>query len=247
MEHLNLILIFTGLLAGFVDAIAGGGGIITLPVWSLIYGAGALAVGTNKIVGTLASLVAFLVYLKNHQFHLKKGLLFVVAITLGSFIGAKICPKINPNIFYYLMLFMCPIIGILVYKKDQIFNKKNFANKNSHFFIAGFFCGIYDGFFGPGGGTFMFLSLLFLTNLSLLESLTLSKFANFVSALTALVTYEAQGLVDWKNGLIMGVTICIGAYFGARLTSKKAQTIIRPVLFVILTLIFIRLLSIIVK
>jgi len=83
------VLFITGLAAGIIDAIAGGGGLITLPVWSLYLGPGAHAIGTNKIVGTLASLTALIVYLKHGKISWKKGGVFLASIAIGSFIGSE--------------------------------------------------------------------------------------------------------------------------------------------------------------
>jgi uncharacterized membrane protein YfcA len=242
---MEFILVFTGLVAGVIDAIAGGGGLITLPVWSLYLGAGAHAIGTNKIVGTLASLVALLVYLKHGKVSWKKGLVFLISIAVGSFLGSETSPHVSPHFFIYLMLFICPVILWLVWKKDRLFGLRQ-ASKKTHFsnyVVSGLLCGFYDGFFGPGGGTFMLLSLLFLTDLSLIQSLALSKLANTISAGTALITYSLNGYVHLKEGLYMGLGISLGAYIGATLASKKAQNIVRPVLMFITVILFFRLLK----
>jgi len=89
----------------------------------------------------------------------------------------------------------------------------------------------------------MLISLLFLTDLSLIQSLALSKLANTISASTALITYSINGYVHFREGLYMGLGITIGAFIGATLASKKAQNIVRPVLIFITTVLFIRLLK----
>jgi hypothetical protein len=239
------VLFFTGLAAGIIDAIAGGGGLITLPVWSLYLGPGAHAIGTNKIVGTLASLTALIVYLKHGKISWKKGGVFLASIAIGSFIGSETSPLVSPHFFIYLMLFICPVILWLVWKKDRLFGLRQ-VHKKTHFgnyILSGLMCGFYDGFFGPGGGTFMLISLLFLTDLSLIQSLALSKLANTISASTALITYSLNGYVHFIEGLYMGLGITIGAFIGATLASKKAQNIVRPVLIFITTVLFIRLLK----
>ncbi|MFZ4714453.1 MAG: sulfite exporter TauE/SafE family protein [Bacteriovoracaceae bacterium] len=242
---MEIILFITGLVAGVIDAIAGGGGLITLPVWSLYLGPGAHAIGTNKIVGTLASLTALLVYLKQGKLPWKRGVSFLCSIAVGSFIGSETSPLIPTKFFIYLMLFICPVILFLVWEKEKLFNRKKVQTEHSmkNFIIGGLLCGFYDGFFGPGGGTFMLLTLLFLTDLSLMESLALSKLANTISAGTALVTYSVNGYVHAREGLIMGAGITLGAFIGATLASKKAQNIVRPALMFITVLLFFKLLK----
>ncbi len=241
---MELILFFTGLVAGVIDAIAGGGGLITLPVLSLYLGPGAYAIGANKIVGTMASFAALMVYLRHGKLPWKKGIAFLISISIGSFFGSSVNPYVPAKYFIYLMLFICPVILILVWKKERLFKvKTDHVHSVKNFILSGLLCGFYDGFFGPGGGTFMLISLLFLTDLTVIESLALSKLANTISAGTAFVTYYVNGYVNVQVGLIMGVGISIGALIGASLAGKKAQTVVRPVLMFITTLLFFRLLK----
>lgn len=229
--------------AGIIDAIAGGGGLITLPVWSFYLGPGPVAVGTNKIVATMASSSALLVYARKTTIPWKKGVIFLLSIALGSFAGSLVGPHFPKEYFYYLMLAICPMILLLILKKDSLLDDRQLRNPSLlNFVFGGVLCGFYDGFFGPGGGTFMLLALLFLTNLSLLESLAVSKLANTISAIVALVSYYQQGYTRVTEGLFMGTGIAIGAFFGAHLASKKAINIVRPVLLIIIFVIFLRIL-----
>lgn len=237
-------LALTGLAAGIIDAIAGGGGLITLPVWAFYLGPGAIAVGTNKIVGTLASLTALLVYARKTTIPWKKAAIYLASIAFGSFLGSRAGPLLPKQYFYYLMIFICPLILALIWKRDALLDERKPRTHGLFgFVLGGILCGFYDGFFGPGGGTFMFLALLFLTNLTLFESLAVSKLANTISASVALVSYYQQGYVRVPEGICMGLGISAGAFLGAHLASKRAINIVRPVLLFIITLIFIRVLK----
>lgn len=109
------------------------------------------------------------------------------------------------------------------------------------FMLAAFGSGFYDGFFGPGGGTFMFLSLYLGTGFPILTSIAISKLANTLSAGTALITYAKNGFVHWKIGLIMAIGMAVGSYIGASMTSKNAIKIVRPALTIVVTLLIIKL------
>jgi uncharacterized membrane protein YfcA len=244
---MQIWLFITGLFAGIIDAIAGGGGLITLPVWSYFLGPGNVSVATNKIVGTIASLVALLVYLRSSKINLKSGSLFLISIIIGSYGGSLASKIMSKDIFYFMLLSACPLMIFIISKRDILIQKsiEHKTKSRRWFILAGAFCGFYDGFFGPGGGTFMLLSLVYLTPLNLLESLALSKLANTLSAGTALLSYSYQGLVHWDVGLIMGAGIGLGAFIGASFARQNAQKIVRPVLYFVISLIFIKVLGMI--
>ncbi len=238
----ELLLAFSGLIAGLIDSIAGGGGLITLPVLTSIVGPGAHAVGTNKIVGTLGALIAFLVYLRKQKFNLKKSILFVIAVGVGSALGSLVTPILPVVYFRYLLVVACPLILILIWNKNIFIQevKDHAARSKWVLMLAGLLVGFYDGFFGPGGGTFMLLGLLWGVKLPLFEALLLSKFANTVSAGTALVSYGVQGFVHAKEGLIMALGMVLGCYVGARFASSRAERLVRPVLAFVVLLLLVR-------
>lgn len=226
----------TGFIAGCIDSIAGGGGLITLPVLSSVLEPGAHAIGTNKIVGTSGALIAFLVYLRKHPLNLKKGFAFLVAIGVGSFIGS-LCSPLLPKIYFrYLLIGACPLVLWFLWNKQMFLHEaqehgKHLTGKALGVLIAtGTAVGFYDGFFGPGGGTFMLLGLLWAAKLPLFEALLLSKLANTVSAGVSLVSYGVQGYVHPKQGLMMAAGMIAGGFLGARFASHRAEKIVRPVL-----------------
>lgn len=241
-------------IAGFIDSIAGGGGLISLPTIALAVGPGALAVGTNKIVAFAAAGTAFYVYARNGQFHLKRGLAFALAVFIGSFAGSQIGTLIAAQYFKWLMLAVCPVILIMVLRKDSLLKAKamkcessleELAAKDARNFwlvlVAGVACGIYDGILGPGGGTIMLLSLLVFAQMPLLLAIGISKFANLLSALSALGGYALHGQVDWWLGLRLAVFASVGAFIGSRFNAKRSTVLVRPLLVLVVVLLFIKL------
>ena len=239
-------LIIAGIVTGFIDSVAGGGGLISLPVLSLALAPGAEAIGTNKIVGTLAALVALIVYARAGHMDLKKSLLFALFIAGGSFLGSLITPHLPQSSFRWILLVMCPFILWVVLKKDLWTQERHSRplRKHSAFKIglSGLACGLYDGAFGPGGGTFMFLSLLFFARLPLFTALAASKLANTTSAGVALVSYASRGFVHWTEGTLMAIGVIAGAFLGARFATKKAAVLVRPVLVTVSGLLILKLL-----
>ncbi len=247
------MLILTGAVAGFIDSIAGGGGLITLPVLTMIFGSGAHAIGTNKIVGTVGAAIALAVYAQKGQLKWREGLYFVFWIGVGSYFGSRLTPLLPMTIFRWLLVIICPIILWVVWNKDRwilfenrpmpLKNKKKFfSDLQPNFVLAGLLCGAYDGAFGPGGGTFMFLALLYVVKLPLFAALAVSKLANTCSASVALATYASGGFVHWKVGSLVALGMAGGAFAGSRLASKKASTVVRPMLVIAVTLLMTKLL-----
>ncbi len=240
----EIFLFFTGLVAGTIDSIAGGGGLITLPVLSQILEPGAHAIGTNKIVGTSGALIAFVVYLRRQKLNWNRGLLFVGAVGVGSMLGSLVSPHLDKSVFQILLVAACPLVLGVVWKKEKLLQEaQEHAHRNSMALIlTGLGVGFYDGFFGPGGGTFMLIGLLWVARLPLFEALLLSKLANTLSAGVSLVSYGIQGFVHPKEGVMMAAGMILGGYAGASLASKKAEKVVRPVLaFVVILLLAIQL------
>lgn len=241
MNHLLLSIL--GFLTGLIDSIVGGGGLISLPSLSIALAPGAPAIATNKIVGSTGALIALLVYAKNGHLKWKEGLAFCIVCSLGSLAGSTSAPFVSQNFFRYLLLIMCPVLLFIIWNRDAFFQEKeNFVRPHFLvFFLCAFASGFYDGFFGPGGGTFMFLSLFLGTGFPLLTSIAISKMANTFSASTALINYSFQGYVHWKEGLIMSSGMVIGSFIGASYATKNSTKIIRPMLTLVVSLLMIKL------
>lgn len=232
-----------GLLTGLIDSIVGGGGLISLPTLSIAIAPGAHAIGTNKIVGSVGALMALIVYARKGHLQWRDGLSFSLVCAGGSFLGSSFAPFVSKDFFRYLLIFMCPVILTIVWNRDHFFKEReNFVKPHySLFFLSAFASGFYDGFFGPGGGTFMFLGLFLGTGYPLLPSIAISKMANTFSATTALATYSHNGFVHWKEGLIMSIGMMVGAFVGATYATKNITKIIRPMLTLIVILLMIKL------
>ena len=238
MSQIQLILAVTGVLAGFVDSIAGGGGLITLPVLASILGPGANAIGTNKIVALPVAAVAFWVYLKKQKLRFKKGFAFVLSLGLGSFLGSLAAPHFPKIYFQYFLILTCPVILWFLWNKKIFLQECLEHPSRGHYALifSGLGVGFYDGFFGPGGGTFMLLALLWGARLPLFEALLLSKLSNTVSAGVALSSYAAQGYVHYSEGLVMAAGGLVGGYCGSRLASARAEKLVRPFLVLVVSL-----------
>jgi uncharacterized membrane protein YfcA len=234
----HLLYLFVGLITGLIDSVAGGGGLISLPFLSAMIAPGPEAIGTNKIVGATGALIALIVYARKGHLLFREGLVFCLVCALGSYCGSSLTPYVSVQFFKIFLVSVCPVILWMVWNKERFFTDRH-VHKKPHwilFFGAAFLSGMYDGFFGPGGGTFMFLSIYMGAGYPLLVSIAISKLANTLTASVALVNFARNGYVHWLEGSIMAAGMAVGAYIGASYNSVKAVKIVRPALTLVVVL-----------
>ena len=235
-----LPLAFLVFLAGFVDSIAGGGGLITLPAY-LAYGLNpALLLGTNKLSSSMGTTVAAAKFIKETRFEADFLFILIVLAAGGSFLGAKAISAVPPEIIRYLLIIMLPPVAIFLAARKS-FGLTDTSKSHSEASLLkrsgalSFFISCYDGLLGPGTGTFLAVGFARLCGFDLLRSTALAKLLNLVSNVAALATFLYLGLVDIKLGLAMGLAGMAGNYAGSRLALKKGAWVIRPMLFSVST------------
>jgi uncharacterized protein len=222
-----VILAAAGLAAGFIDSIVGGGGLISVPLLSILIGPGAFAIGTNKVAAVCASAFALFVYMRGGHVAFRGNLIFALLTGMGAGVGALFAPWIPPSLYKWILLLIGPVILWVVFRKD-IWVKREIAHDPGHdsppsmtlLWGAGFTCGFYDGLAGPGGGTFMFLSLFLVARTPLLAAMATAKLANLASASVSLVTFASTGHVLWGKALWLAVGISLGAITGALIVTR---------------------------
>lgn len=228
-------------LAGFVDAVGGGGGLISLPGY-LIYGMSPhSAIATNKLSSAVGTAVSTIKYIKNGYIKRPKLAFFcAVSALVGAPIGSLIALRISNDIMGKVLLVIIPLTAVYVLKKPQIgkLNGKPFSN-NITILIGmaiSFVIGLYDGFYGPGCGTFLILLLTSVARLELNEAAGTTKIINLTSNVASLVTYLLSGQVVVVVGLIAGIFSIGGHYVGSRCFSKNGAKIIKPIILVVLVI-----------
>lgn len=235
-----------GLIAGFIDSIAGGGGLIALPAMSLVVGPGIDAIGTNKIASLGAAGIAFLVYLWRGHVDWKSSILFTAATGIGALAGSILAQWVPKEAFPWMLAATGPMILYMIWRKDIWVSRALHPGKASTLAVAlaGLGAGLYDGIWGPGGGTVMLLGLLFFARLPLLTALAASKLANSAAAAVALVTYGVAGNVHPREGMLLAAGMIAGGFVGANLASTRAAQVVRPALLVIVLLLAARVIAV---
>lgn len=232
-------------LAGFVDSIAGGGGLISLPGYLIAGFPPINAVATNKMSAGMGAVVSFAKYAKEGYINFKLAVPCVITSIIGANIGARIALLLDDKVFKIILLIILPLTAIYIskakiFKKeidtDYIFTYKSYCIANTICFLIG----IYDGFYGPGTGTFLIITFTTFLHLSMKSANGLAKAVNLATNVGALVVYIINGKIYFPLGITAGIFNMAGAYIGTHIFKLKGLKIVKPIMFVVLTLFFIK-------
>lgn len=233
-------------LAGFIDAIAGGGGLISLPAFMFAGLPVHNAIATNKMSSTMGTSLATFKLAKGGFIPWKQVGLAILGAVLGSSIGARCALMVDDYYFKIIMLILLPLIAAYVLfgngmKKEY----EPFSDKKTMLLsmIIALVVGIYDGFYGPGTGTFLLLLLTSIAHVSLRTANGTTKAINLTTNITALVVYLMNGKVLLLLGLTAGCFNIAGNYLGITLFTSKGTKVVRPIMLVVLTIFFIKVLT----
>ncbi|MDE5052653.1 TSUP family transporter [Niallia taxi] len=234
---LLIILIIFGFLAAFIDSVVGGGGLIALPALLFTGLNPASAVATNKLASTIGSLTSTYMFYRSGKLDIKSVYKLFPLTFIGSMLGAWCVHLMDPEMLKPLMLIMLAAVAIYtIFKKDwgSISSPKSLSPRHYIMFLAAIFAiGFYDGFLGPGTGSFLIFAFL-LIGFDFLKAAGNAKFLNFGSNIAGLLMFMFLGQVNYTYGLIMGVAQLAGAICGSRFAIKKGSSFVR-VLFIAVT------------
>ena len=225
--------------ASFMDAIGGGGGIISLPGYLLAGVPVHFALGTNKLsscIGTVASTVR---YVKNGCVDWMLAIPSIVLALAGAHFGTRLQLTVDERYLKFVLLIVLPVIAAILLKKKDLPEKRKSMNEwLRRGIIWGFslVVGTYDGFYGPGTGTFLLLVFCYLGKIDVRTASGNVKLVNLASNVGALATSLSAGKVLIPLGLLAAVFSTAGQYLGAGLALKNGSKIVRPVILVVLVL-----------
>ncbi len=220
--------------AGVVDALAGGGGLITLPAYLAVGLNPALVLGTNKLASCLGTVVSTVSYHRALKFSIKDFLPVIAASTIGSWLGARGAILVDPSWIRPMLLAALPVVAWLVWSRKDFgsvddSHRLSPAERTRRGVLVAAPIGAYDGFFGPGTGTFFAIAFARWGRHDLLGATARAKILNLVSNMSALAAFMWAGRLDWKIGLSMSVLSIAGHWIGSRLGVKRGAALIRPV------------------
>jgi len=239
-----LILIVISFIAGLIDSIAGGGGLLMIPSYILLGIPPHSTLGTNKFAATLGTSVAVFNFMRKGKVSFTIILSGISFALFGAFIGSKVILFIDENMVGKLIAFLLPfgIFFTLMPKKGDIKSIK--LKRIDLLFKIPLIClvvGFYDGLFGPGTGAFLALSFNLLLKINLIEATANAKVVNFVSNFGALIAFLMKGEVIFILGIPLAISSMVGNYFGSQLAIKNGEKFIRIFLIIVMIILVITL------
>jgi len=225
------LLFSIGLIAGLVDSIAGGGGLITIPALLWVGMPPQQALGTNKLQASFGSGSAMFTFLRSGTVRLHDCREGIGITALGAALGTITVQAIDPGLLRLLIpwllvaivayTLLCPRLGY-----EDIHPR---MTARPFYVLAGLALGFYDGFLGPGTGSFWVMALMLCLGLNMTRATGYTKVMNFTSNFASLLVFAAGGVVHWREGLVMGMGQFIGARIGAGMVINRGARFIRPV------------------
>ena len=241
--NLALLLILAALVAGFVDAIAGGGGLITVPALLLAGASPVEALATNKLQGTFGSATATLAYARAGHVRLRDQAGMAVVSGLGGAAGALLAHLIPAEVLRLIMpVILIGVAAFFAFRKGLTDADRVERMRPAVFtFTAVPLIAGYDGLFGPGTGSFFMIAFVALAGFGVLKATAHTKLLNFASNLGSLLVFAFSGATWWVTGFAMALGQIAGAAIGARVAMRVGARVIRPLLVITSTAMALRL------
>ena len=239
-------------LAGFVDSVAGGGGIIAIPAYLLAGLPAQLAAGTNKVTSGCGAVISSAKYVRSGKFQLRPVLFAVIGALAGSAAGASLAAHLPEAVLKTILLIALPVVAVfLALKRDFGAEKQDGAKERESIsqrkadlisLLIGLGLGCYDGLVGPGTGTFMIMCFTAFMAMDLVTAAGCSRITNLTANAAAAAVWILNGCVVWK--LVLPAALCsiAGNYCGARYAIRGGSKRVRGMIFVVLALLFAKML-----
>ncbi len=232
--------------AGFVDAMAGGGGLIQLP--ALLVGLPnkdlPLILGTNKVPSIFGTAAAARNYFKNIKPDIPLTLTMMVPAFAGSMAGAGLAATIPKEFFKPFLVFLLLVVAIYTWRKPELGMSENlkYTNRKRSVIVAvmGLLIGFYDGIFGPGTGTFLVFFLVSAIGFAFLKASATAKLVNIATNAGAILSFQLTGHIWWQLGLLLAFANVTGAIIGSRLAIRGGSPLVRKVFLAVTFLLIAR-------
>lgn len=243
--ELIAILSLVAFFAGFVDAIAGGGGLITLPALFLAGMDPITAIATNKFQASTGTLSATVAFARKGLINWREGRFLILFSFLGGMSGALLVSSINQtflNAAVPALLIMVALYFSLAPKISDLDKQQRISVFIFSLTVAPVI-GFYDGIFGPGTGSFFMVALTLMCGMGMIRAISFTKLANVSCNLGALVIFITKGAIFWPVALAMSLAAILGAQFGAKCAIVVGSRLIKPMLIVVCCVLAVKMLS----
>ena len=232
-------------LAALIDSISGGGGLISLPAYTMAGLNYDFASGNNKFSSTFGTLMATVRYAKAKKILWLPALCAIVGALPGSYLGTVTAMHLGSEIMSVFMVIAIPVLGVFVALRKNEPKAPRAFTKGSYVLCAlvGLAIGFYDGFFGPATGTFLIILFVHIFGLDDVTASGTAKVPNLMSNIAALTSLFIAGDVLWLLGLPAGLCSMAGAALGSRLTIRKGSKFIRGMMLIVLILLLVKMIT----
>jgi uncharacterized membrane protein YfcA len=234
-DQLTLLLIAAAFIAGIIDSIAGGGGMITIPALLLAGVPPVEALGTNKLQGLFGSTSATIAYARKGHIDLLSLWPAALMSLIGSVFGALLATVLPVSIIRGALPILLILIALYFMLKPNISDIDRTSRMKPFLFGITIvpLIGFYDGVFGPGTGSLFMLAFVSLAGYGILKATAHTKLLNCASNLGSFVAFALVVTINWKYGIVMGIAQFAGAQIGAALAMRVGAKIIKPLLIIV--------------
>ncbi|MDF2521080.1 MAG: transporter [Clostridia bacterium] len=241
-----LFICVAGFIAAAVDSIAGGGGLISLPAIMAVGVPTHVSLGTNKFASTCASFTSTLTFAKSKKIYMPLIKYLIPMTLIGAGLGVYTALKVDPSVLKVMVLVLIFVVAIYTMIKKDFGNEDKFKGltKLNIFYgcVFAFFLGFYDGFFGPGTGSFLIFLFISIFGFDFTVSAGNAKILNFVSNITSLVLFAINGKIMYLVGIPMALFMILGARVGTKIAIKNGAKVIKPIFVTIALVLTVKLL-----
>ena len=242
-EAVYAVLFLVGMAAGFVDSIAGGGGLVALPALLAAGLPPQVALGTNKLQSSFGSFTASIQYIRKGQVKVRNVLPGIVYTAIGAATGSAVVQQLEPGFIRHLIPILLLLVLIYTIVVRDFGGGERTARMPAHLFylVFGFSLGFYDGFFGPGAGSFWTAAFVIVMGQQMTRAAGHTRVVNFTSNVVALGGFILGGNVYFSVGICMAAGQIIGARLGSGMAIQRGAGFIRPVFMAVVFLTILRL------
>ena len=234
---LVIYLMVAGFIAAFIDSVVGGGGLISMPALMATGLPPSIVLGTNKMASILCSLTSTVSFLKSGKINHRLAFALFPLAFIGSVLGAYTVRFIPPTFLKPMVIILLIVIALYTCFKKEWGGSSNYSGltRNKAWFsaVAIFMLGFYDGFFGPGTGSFLIFTFLMI-GFDFIVAAGNAKMMNLASNFGAVLTFIYLDSVNYQYGMIMGLAMIAGAIVGSRFAIRRGVSYVRP-LFIMVT------------
>jgi len=244
----GLLLGVTFFFSGIIDAVCGGGGLLSMPMYMAVGFPAHYVTGTNQCSIFFGGVTSLARYMRGGHIHWPTALVTGPLAIVGAFLGAKLNLVLPERVLEIIMVLLIPVAAAVILTKRNFGDENHVEEISAHrkwlgALLIGLVIGAYQGFYGAGSGAFFMLGFCLIHRLDLTKASGNTKFVAFCANLSSAATFAFSGMVVWPAVLLATVFNVAGSYIGAGLAMKRGARIIRPMFLFVLALLFVRLLT----